>query len=150
MSEVTPTTFKDRRPCVAILVLDIHVGADSLRTFDKAAAKDRMRTMHELSAEIGMLQNTLQRFMWEEGMTAEIGLAASLAFTGITALGTQAQITLHSDMTDIGGFYEDFSHMMNGLRCRCWDHNFDMSWKSAWAANEHKEHIAHFVGAAHV
>lgn len=150
MSEQTEPTFRDRRPCCAILNLYITMGPNAWQEFNKSIDNDRQHALHELSSEFGSLQNLLQRFMWDEGMTSEVGLGASLMFTEITSNGFKAQIYLHSDLDDVAGFYADFDAMINGIRCRCWDKAFELSWRPSWVAEQAKEHIAHFVGAAHV
>ena len=150
MSENLDPTFNERRPCIAVLDINVKMGPNAQSAFTQACRKQGQSAIYELCSESGMLQNRLQRFMWDEGMTADVGLGASLLFTQVSATGFSGQIYLHSDLTDEAGFYADFDAMINGLRCRCWDKAFELSWRPSFVADAAKQHIAHFVGAAHV
>ncbi|AQT28770.1 hypothetical protein YOLOSWAG_300 [Erwinia phage vB_EamM_Yoloswag] len=143
-------TFNERRKHVATLAIYVKLNKDSLTAFGQAAMKDRSAASAEQLAEFGMMQNRLHRFLWDEGLTAEIGLQASMNFDSNSSIGTNGHIYLHSDMSDGPGFHADFDHMIRGFQQICRDYGFEFTWRVFWCAEEYKSNLSYFVGGAHV
>lgn len=144
-------SFHERRPAVAQVSAWFSFTRENQERFGKTSSELCRRTAgREHQAHLGMLQMHVQRAMFDEGMTSEVGLCACATFDDITSTSTHASILLFSDMTDGGGFRADFDHMINLLRRVASEQGYDFKWHLSYTNDKHKEALAYFVGAANV